>query len=153
MEIRKIVIATDGSPSSAAALDFGLELALDRGAEAVVLHVIATREASHVFGVDRAEPPTREELIAGSPALAQGALFAAGHAVDATLELVAADGTQETADATLGVASGRDADLIVMGTRGQGPLATAVIGSVSNALLRAASTTTVIVVRAPESEA
>lgn len=149
MEIRKIVIATDGSPASEAALDFGLELALDRGAEAVVLHVIGTREAAHLFGADRTEPPTQEELIAGSDALAQGGLFAAGHAVDVKLELVAADGTQEIADAILGTAAGRDADLIVMGTRGQGPLATAVIGSVSNAVLRAA-TTTVIVVRAPE---
>lgn len=36
-----------------------------------------------------------------------------------------------------------------MGARGQGPLATAFIGSVSNAVLRAA-TTTVIVMREPE---
>lgn len=148
MEIRKIVIATDGSPSSAAALDLGLEIAVDRGAAAVVLHVIGTREAGHIFGADRTDPPTQEELIAGSEALAQGARFAAGHVVEVQLELVAADGTQETADAILGVAAGHDADLIVMGTRGQGPLATAVIGSVSNAVLRAASTT-VVVVRAP----
>ena len=148
MEIWKIVIATDGSPASAAALDFGLELALDRGAEAVVLHVVATREAARDFGADRIEPPTQEELIAGSEALAQGSHFAAGHGVEVLLEPVAADGTQEIADAILGVAAGRDADLIVMGTRGQGPLATAVIGSVSNAVLRVA-TTTVIVVREP----
>jgi nucleotide-binding universal stress UspA family protein len=148
MEVRKIVIATDGSASSAAALDFGLELALDRGAEAVVLNVVGTHEVDKLFTPDRLEPPTQEELAAVSPALAQGALFAAGHGITATLELVVADGTQETADAILGVAAGRDADLIVMGTRGQGPLATAVIGSVSNAVLRAA-TTTVVVVREP----
>ena len=148
MEIRKIVIATDGSSASAAALDFGLELALDRGAEAIVLHVIGTHDADKVFSFDRTEPPTQAELVAASAALAQGARFAIGHSVAATLELVVADGTQETADAILGVAAGRDADLIVMGTRGQGPLATAVIGSVSNAVLRAA-TTTVIVMREP----
>ena len=149
MEIRKIVIATDGSPASAAALDFGLELALDRGAEAVVLHVVSTHEANKLFSSDRTDPPTQEELVKASEALAQGARFARGHNVTAMLELVVADGTQETADAILGVAAGRDADLIVMGTRGQGPLASAVIGSVSNAVLRAA-TTTVIVMREPE---
>lgn len=148
MEIRKIVIATDGSPASAAALDFGLELALDRGAEVFVLHVVGTHDADKIFSVDRTDPPTQAELGAASEALAQGARFAAGHGVAATLELVVADGTQETADAILGVAAGLDADLIVMGTRGHGPLAAAVIGSVSNAVLRAA-TTTVIVMREP----
>lgn len=149
MEIREIVIATDGSPASTAALDFGLELALDRGAEAVVLHVVGTHEANNLFSPDRTEPPTQEELVAASEALAQGPRFAKGHNVTATLELVVADGSQDTADAILGVAAGRDADLIVMGARGQGPLATAFIGSVSNAVLRAA-TTTVIVMREPE---
>ena len=149
MEIRKNVTATDGSPASAAALDFGLELALDRGAEAVVLHVVGSHEVDDLFSPDRTDPPKQEELVAASEALAQGARFAKGHNVTATLELVVADGTQETADAIIGVAAGRDADLIVMGTRGQGPLATAVIGSVSNAVLRAANTT-VIVMREPE---
>lgn len=72
MEIREIVIATDGSPASTAALDFGLELALDRGAEAVVLHVVGTHEANNLFSPDRTEPPTQEELVAASEALAQG---------------------------------------------------------------------------------
>lgn len=151
MEIRKLVIATDGSPSSAAALDFGLELAVDRGAEAVVLHVAGTRDVEGVFDPDGVTPPSQEELAAASEALAQAARFARGHGVTATLELVAADGTGAVADAILGVAAGLDADAIVIGTRGHGRLASAVLGSVSNDVLRAA-TTTVIVVREPEEQ-
>lgn len=152
MEIRKLVIATDGSPASAAALDFGLELARDRGAEAVVLFVAATRDAGHLFDPERLEPPSQAELADASDALDQALKFAHGQSVAVTLELVAADGTDAVADAILGVAAGRDADAIVVGTRGHGRIANAVLGSVSNAVLRDA-TATVIVVREPAVQA
>ena len=60
MEIRKIVIATDGSAASTAALDFGLELARDRGAIAVALHVVSGREVEHLFSADRTVIVVRE---------------------------------------------------------------------------------------------
>ena len=150
MEIRKIVIATDGSPASAAALDFGLELARDRGASAVALHVVSAREVEQLFSPDRTEPPSQAELAEASEVLAQAARFSATHGITVTLELVVADGTEEVADAISGVASGLDADAIVMGTRGQGRIASAVLGSVSNAVLSAPGRATVIVVRAAE---
>lgn len=149
MEIRKLVIATDGSGSSVAALDFGLELALDRGAEAIILYVATPHEFAQAFGADRADPPTQAELALSVAPLAVGARFATGHAIEAQLELVVADeGPAAVADAILGVAAGRDADAIVLGSRGHGRLATAMLGSVTNAVLRDA-TTTVLVVREP----
>ena len=150
MEIRKIVIATDGSPASAAALDFGLELARDRGAEAVALHVASSRDVAHLFSPERTDAPSQAELADASDALAQAAHFAKGQSVEIVLELVAADGTEAVADAIIGVTMGRDADVIVMGTRGHGRLASAVLGSVSNAVLRAPGKASVIVVREPE---
>jgi nucleotide-binding universal stress UspA family protein len=131
VEIRKIVIATDGSAASTAALDFGIELARDRGAEAVALHVAPARELEQLFSPDRTDPPSQAELAEACEALAQAARFGKAQGVTVILELVGADGTDAVADAIVGVASGRDADAVVLGSRGHGRIASAVLGSVS----------------------
>ena len=149
MDIRKLVIASDGSASSAAAVEFGLELAKLRGAEAVVLSVASPRDLEPLYDPDEPEAPTQEQLAAASPALAAAQTAAAAIGVAATLELVSAEGTDAVADAILGVAAGRDADAIIIGSRGHSRLAYGVLGSVSHAVLHATSDTTVIVVREP----
>lgn len=37
--MRKILIATDGSPSATGAVDFGLEVAAEQGAQPILVHV------------------------------------------------------------------------------------------------------------------
>lgn len=152
MENGKIVIATDGSAPSAAAVAFGLELAKARGAQVVALHVAGPRDVENVFNAERDAAPGQAELRRASAALDQAAAAGEAAGVDVVVELVVAEGTEEVADAILGVAAGQGAAAIVMGTRGHGRLASAVLGSVSNAVLRSA-TATVIVVREPEESA
>lgn len=152
MENGKIVIATDGSAPSAAAVAFGLELARARGAGVVALHVAGPRDVENVYDAGRDAAPSQAELRSASAALDEAAAAGEAAGVAVTVELVVAEGTEEVADAILGVAAGQDAGTIVMGTRGQGRIASAVLGSVSNAVLRSA-TATVIVVREPEESA
>jgi nucleotide-binding universal stress UspA family protein len=58
-------------------------------------------------------------------------------------------GTSDIAEAIAGIAEGTDAAMVVVGTRGRGSLAGAVLGSVSQRLL-AVSRIPVVVVRAAE---
>jgi nucleotide-binding universal stress UspA family protein len=54
------------------------------------------------------------------------------------VELVARHGTRDPADVVAEIAEDEDAELIVCGTRGLGPLAGAVVGSVAHRLLHVA---------------
>ena len=58
--MKKILIATDGSPSAHEAVVFGLELAAEQSAETVVVHVVPTVDAvpTSGFGMMGALPHT-----------------------------------------------------------------------------------------------
>ena len=111
--MEKIVIATDGSSSSAQAIEFGLELASEHAAQVTFVYVAPA--------LDRA--PLEDALA-----------LAAEHDVDAKAELLAGP----PADEIVAYADTIDADLIVLGSRGRGALATALLGSVSRAVLHEA---------------
>jgi nucleotide-binding universal stress UspA family protein len=110
-----IVIATDGSPSAHEAVDFGLQLARQVGAAVVFVHVTHSRED----GADR-KP------------LGSAAVSATSLGVRATTELLVGD----PADEIVTYADTIDADAIVVGSRGHGPLKGALLGSVSQRVLR-----------------
>ena len=124
--MRKILIATDGSPASREAIAFGLELAQEHAAEVTFVHV------------DRIDEVDRRPL---EDALA----LAAEQDVDAKAELLAG----EPVDEIVAYADSLDADLIVLGSRGRGAVATALLGSVSRGVLHEAHRP-VLVVRSPQ---
>ena len=142
--MKKILIATDGSPSAREAVEFGLELAEEHAAEVTFVHVVPVLERGYAagIGVPAAIPHQIDEVDRRPVEDALG--LAAEHGVDAKGELLAGI----PADEIVAYADTIDADLIVLGSRGRGAIATALLGSVSRGVLHEARRP-VLVVRAP----
>ena len=142
--MKRILVATDGSPAALEATRFAVELAAEQEAEVDIVHVVPTLDVIPATGfpqVGGAFPHnvgTRDlELLEDAVALANE------HGVSATTALLRGD----TVNELVGYADGRDVDLIVVGSRGRGAVAGALIGSVSRRLLHEARRP-VLVVRA-----
>jgi nucleotide-binding universal stress UspA family protein len=129
-----ILIAIDGSPSAQEAVDFGLELAADQGA--TVTFVLAVPAVDVVpsggFGITASVPhdAAEEEVAPLDAARAQ----AEEHGVRAQTRLLKGDPVDEI----VAYADTIDVDLIVVGSRGHGAFASALLGSVSRGVLREA---------------
>jgi nucleotide-binding universal stress UspA family protein len=125
---RTIVWATDGSSYAEDALPFARELAKLTGAKLVLVH------ADEIFAAGRASGDT---VLADEPELAAHVheqarqLEAAGFDVEVRVEI----GREGPARLIAKAADEVGADVIVVGTRGHGPLAGALIGSVAQHLL------------------
>lgn len=147
--MNKLLIATDGSPAARAAVETGIRLAEEQGAEVVFVHVV---EAEDVV-VSRFRPITAIPHDLRSPeedeALAHAAELARERGVPYTLRLVSGFDV-ETIVAT---ADEIDAELIVIGSNRHGAIGTALLGSVSMALLRSATRPVVVVHPTPVSAA
>ena len=143
MNGRRIVVATDGSANSQEAVEIGIDLALTRGADVTFVHFSPIAQA--LFEAHPIDGPTPEQIKQADPVLAAAAESASKRGVSAELVIQADHGAANIASLIAGIAEGSDADLIVVGTRGHGPLATAVLGSVSHGLLREATLPVVVV--------
>ena len=145
--MKKILIATDGSPAAAEAVDLGLELASEQRAEVVLLHVVPPTD----FRVTRVGPPHpvphRLEITDEDTALHEAAEKATARGVAFQLELISG----EAADEIVTLAEAVAADLVVVGSRGRGAIAGALLGSVSKAVLSQAKRPVLVVrgTRAP----
>ena len=125
--MKKILIATDGSSSARDAVEFGVELALEQNAEVIFVHVAPALDVVPMsgFGITGALP---HELNAVDRApLDEAAEVADEQGVRATTELLSGD----PADEIVACADSLDVDMIVVGSRGHGAIATALLGSVS----------------------
>ena len=143
--MKKIVIATDGSAPALEAVEYGIELAAGEGAEPIFVHVAPATDVLPVVGFGMGAPASvpHELDVHDRASLDEAVELAAQKGLDANAELLR--GT--AAHAIVAYADSVDADLIVIGSRGHGAIAGALLGSVSSSVLRQARRP-VLVVRA-----
>ena len=141
--MKKILIAVDGSPSSLEALEFGLDLAAEEEAEALVAHVVPAIDTVPAAGFGMSHGAIVHELSDEDRAPLDVAVeLAAERGLAVTTKLLRGSTTRELT----AYADRQDVDLIVIGSRGHGALTTALLGSVSLGVLRH-TTRPVLIVR------
>ncbi len=136
---QKIIIAIDGSEHSNRAISHGKALADKFGAELLLVH--AYPHTSDLFSYNDFEKLISRRKAEGQKILddARQTLGQAQSSVEEEL----LEGPE--AEAILTVASIREVDLIVMGTRGMGSLEGMLFGSVSNKVVHQAPCSVLIV--------
>ncbi|MEZ5102705.1 MAG: universal stress protein [Thermoleophilia bacterium] len=130
--MQRILIATDGSPSARDALQMGIELAAEQSGEVVVVHVVPTSQAQRGPAFEHAE---QDEVLREAAELARAA------GIEPKLELLSGNVPEEIAF----LADRIDATLVVIGSRGLGPVAGTILGSVSRSVLKASSRPVLVV--------
>ncbi len=140
--LKQILVATDFSDPSVAALDYGRALARTFGASLHLLHVM--------------ENPFLRPTAADPHAIQSAAWRrVAGRLTDDDRSALHATAVLETsdnpADAIVQYAGARGIDLIVMGTHGRSAMAQILVGSVAEKVVRMAPCP-VLTVRHPEHE-
>jgi nucleotide-binding universal stress UspA family protein len=141
--MNKIVIATDGSPSALEAVEYGLDLAADQGAEPIFVHVAPATEVLPVagYGMGAAVSVPHEPDEHDRTSLDDALEIAARKGLDAKAELLVGN----AAHSIVRYADSIDADLIVVGTRGHGAIAGTLLGSVSRSVLHEAKRPVLVV--------
>ncbi|MDA8203846.1 MAG: universal stress protein [Chloroflexi bacterium] len=141
--IETILVATDGSPASAAAGDEAIELALRLGARLLVVNVVNVTE------------------VTAGASIFPGTLFGARQEAEAIARAVVDDARKSGVSATyltwegqpgeaiVAAAESEDADLVVVGTHGRSVIGRLFLGSVSEYVVRH-SRVPVMVVRPQE---
>lgn len=146
-----IVVGVDGSPPSQAALRFASDEARLRDARVVAVHAWTYVSAAPLGEPGMLPMPTPDlpGLLEAERDAADGELQAAIRAalgekppVEIEPRLVEGDAAESL------VAAAQGADLVVVGSRGRGGLASALLGSVSSHVVHHA-TCPVVVVKAP----
>lgn len=132
----EIVLGFDGSEGSRAALDQTIALAKALGAAVVVAFGYATNPAG---GENRDEELAIRDLARTVAMEAEERIRAAG--IPVSVELV----HERPAEGIMAVADARAARLIVVGSRGESPLAGALLGSVTYKLVHRSSVPILVV--------
>jgi nucleotide-binding universal stress UspA family protein len=132
--MKKILIATDGSASSAEAVAFGLELAAEHEAAVIFVHVAPATDVLPMagYGMAGAVPHVPHEVTEYDlVSLDDATEVATERGVQASTKLLVGDAVDEI----VAYADTEDVDMIVIGSRGHGALASALLGSVSRGVL------------------
>jgi nucleotide-binding universal stress UspA family protein len=143
---KRILLAADGSPDAEEALTYVRDLALRDGAQAIVVH--AFEPVPTYLGEPWGDRVTARHVSMGRDVANNAAQKLVKAGVDVLVEVLEGP----PADAILRVTEVRQPDLIVMGSRGHGALASLLLGSVSHRVLAHAHVP-VLVVRATEKAA
>ena len=141
--MRKILIATDGSPAALHAVELGLELAEEQHAQPTFVHVAPAADVLPVAGFGMGGPVSvpHELAEADRSSLDDAVALAEERGIEAQTKLLAGDPAHEI----VAYADEIDADLIVVGSRGLGTISSALLGSVSHKLLHAAKRPVMVV--------
>jgi nucleotide-binding universal stress UspA family protein len=141
--MKTIVIATDGSPSALEAVEYGLELAAEQDAQPIFVHVAPATDVLPVVGFGMGAPASAPHELDehDRESLEEAVELAAEKGLEAKAELVRGN----PAHAIVAYAESVDADLIVVGSRGRGTIAGALLGSVSRSVLHEAKRPVLIV--------
>jgi nucleotide-binding universal stress UspA family protein len=148
--MKRILIATDGSPAALQAVELGLELAEEHAAQVTFVHVAPAADVLPV-GLPMAGPVSVPHELGRHDR----------EALDAALELAEERGIPALTRLLVGGAARQivaygdeiDADLIVVGSRGFGALEGALLGSVSRKVLLAAKRPVLVVREVPQTVA
>jgi len=139
--MKQILVATDGSESAYDAVSQAIELARSTGAKLVVAYV---RHAPlPLLGEPVYQRSLSSEVRLGQETTALAAARACGVGVPAEVEVVEGN----PAERILELARIRDVDLIVVGSRKLGALASTLLGSVSREVLRHAARPVLVATR------
>jgi len=149
--LKKILVATDFSEPSEAALSYGRELARNFGASLTVLNVV-DNILTRAYGSDGmvlVDPELQREIESAAQRQIDTVLFEEDRK---TLGAIGVTVTSNSAPGTI-VTYARDngIDLIVMGTHGRGAVAHLLMGNVAERVVRTAPCP-VLTVRHPEHE-
>lgn len=130
--MKKVLIATDGSPSAHEAVEVGVELAAEHGAEVTFIHVLPPDDylVSGRLGPVLTKPH-EVDMDESEIALRDAAEVAESADVAYKLERISGD----TVDEIVAIADSIDSEMIVIGSRGRGPLTSRLLGSVSQGVL------------------
>lgn len=138
--MERILVATNNSKTARLAVDAGLEIAAKEGAELVFAHVVSVLDfAPESNGLDTA--PARVPRAEDDGALSAALARAAEQGVRARAELLVGYPCRQI----LRLARDIDADMIVVGSRGLGPVKGAVLGSTSRGVLARADRPVMVV--------
>jgi nucleotide-binding universal stress UspA family protein len=132
--MNSILIAIDGSPSAQEAIDFGLELAAGEGAFVTFVLVAPAMDILPAGGFGVTVPVPHELTDDEVTPLDEAREQAEERGIRTFTRLLKGD----PADEIVAYADVIDADLIVVGSRGHGAVASALLGSVSRGILREA---------------
>jgi len=127
--MKRLLIATDGSRASEIAVDEGIELA--RELDARVMFVFVKDRPSGLLGEPFYQRKLSQEAGNARVAVESAMESAVDHGVEADWEILQG----EPATEIVRLASEREADLIIVGSRGLGGVAGTLLGSVSRAVV------------------
>jgi nucleotide-binding universal stress UspA family protein len=146
--MKRILIATDGSPAALQAVELGLELAEEQHAHVTFVHVAPATDVLPVAGFAMAGPVSVPHELDehDRKSLDEALELAEERGVPALTRLLVGGAARQI----VSYADEIDADLIVIGSRGLGAFEGALLGSVSRAVLRDAKRAVLIVRDAPQ---
>ncbi len=144
--MKRIVIGTDGSAGGREAAEQGVKLARATGAIATLVYV--RQSPLPILGDPYYQRALSAELRRARAAVDEAAAYAAEAGVDTEVEILEGDPAEQIVE----LARLRDADLIVVGSRGLGAVAGALLGSVSWAIVHHADRPVLVVGQAAQAE-
>ena len=127
------MVAIDGSPAAEQAVAVALDLASAQTAKVVFVHYSPIAATLLEAAPDRG--PSPEGIEAADSVLGAAAKKGRERGIAFELEILDERGTSDIAASLAGIAEARGASMVVVGSRGRGPIAGAVLGSVSYGLL------------------
>ncbi|MDQ3822775.1 MAG: universal stress protein [Actinomycetota bacterium] len=123
-----VVIATDGSDSAERAVTAGARVARTLGTKAVLVYV---RPAIGVLGEPYYQEKLNEQMAHARAALERAEILVRQEGCEADAEIFEGNPAEQVVE----LARARNAPLIVVGSRGLGAVAGALLGSVSSAII------------------